>query len=93
MKKALVDLFSSKKFIVLLATIAAYITAKIGWNVPEAEAEKVLLLVGTWLGVQGLTDIGKSKAEIDSAATTAAVAKMSAAASPPVAPADAPASP
>lgn len=61
MKKALRDLFSSKKFLVMLASIVAYAAARAGFDVSQAEAEKVLGLAAVWLGAQGLADLGKSK--------------------------------
>lgn len=69
MKKALRDLFSSKKFLVMLAALAAYAGARVGLDVSQAEAEKVLGVVAVWLGAQGLADLGKGKgkaqAEVD----------------------------
>lgn len=73
MKKAFADLFSSKKFIVMMAAILSYIAARVGFDVPPGEAEKILLLVGVWLGSQGVSDgFGKGKVQAEALAKTTA---------------------
>ena len=62
MKQTLAKLFSSTKFIVMVAAIIAYITARAGWDVSQDEAQKVLLFVAVWLGAAGATDFGKAAA-------------------------------
>lgn len=68
MKQTFADLFSSKKFIVMIAAVVAYVTARLGFDVHQGDAENLLLLVGVWLGAQGAADLGKSSATVKSKA-------------------------
>lgn len=62
MKKTLAELFSSKKFIVAVAAVVAYVISRAGFDVSQDEAEKVLLFVGVLIGAQGAADFGKAAA-------------------------------
>lgn len=64
MKQAVIDLFSSKKFIAMLVTAAVAIGAKLGFDL---DSEMVALIVGlgaTYITSQGLADHGKEAARI-----------------------------
>lgn len=68
MKDVLKSLFSSKKFLALLAGILVFLASKAGWGLSESDVMPVLLLVGTYLGAQGMADFGKSRSLIEAAA-------------------------
>jgi hypothetical protein len=64
MKSALQGLLSSKKFLILATGIAVtLLITKFGWD--EATANKVVGLFVTYLGAQGLADMGKGKAQVE----------------------------
>lgn len=58
-KPVLVGLFSSKKFLVLLAGALVWLLSKGGLAVTEADVTPLLYLVGAYLGAQGLADFRK----------------------------------
>ncbi len=83
MKATLVELATSKKFLVMLATLVVYAAARIGFDVQESEAEKLLAFVATWILAMGANDVGKAKAQIE-AKTNAAALVVEVAATPPL---------
>jgi len=61
---------TSKKFLALAATVLSLAAAGLGGAMPWAGvAEKAFLAVCVYMGAQGLADIGKSKAKIESTAS------------------------
>lgn len=65
---ALKRLFSSAKFITMMAGLLVYVAAKRGIVLDPSDAQAILILFGSLLGAQGLTDIGARKAHIEAAA-------------------------
>lgn len=63
----LTELVDSKKAMVLLGTMIAWVAARRGWNVDQASIDRALALVGTWLAGQSAVDFAKSKAANDNA--------------------------
>lgn len=59
----LVELAGSKKAILLLATVVAAITAKVGWHVDAATIDRYLELAGAFIVAQGIADHGKGAEE------------------------------
>lgn len=71
MKQALIDLFSSKKFLMLLAALIVAAAAKFGLALDN---ELVLSLLGIFavaIGAQGAADAGKEAAKAYSGASDA----------------------
>lgn len=71
MKQAIVDLFSSKKFLLLLAALIVTSGAKLGL---ELDNELVVALLGLFavaIGAQGAADAGKEAAKTYSGAADA----------------------
>lgn len=64
---ALKRLFSSAKAITMLAGIVVYLAAKRGIVLNPDDVTGILILFGSLLGAQGITDFGKGKAEIEAA--------------------------
>ncbi len=60
-------LFSSKKFVAMLAGLVATLVAKIGLESDEATVTQIVSLVAVYIGGQGLADMGKEKAKAESA--------------------------
>ena len=63
-KPILVALFGSKKFLLLLAGIVVWLLGKGGLSVTDADVTPVLLLIGAWLGAQGIADFGKESTKL-----------------------------
>jgi hypothetical protein len=61
----LVEFAGSTKFQVLLASIVAWIALKLGWHVDQAQIDRLLALVASYLVAQGVTDHGKGKAQVE----------------------------
>ena len=72
MKKALAALFSSKKFLVMITAIVAYILARVGWDVDPGKIDSLLGVVAVYLGAQGIADHGKEAALVTAASAAAA---------------------
>ena len=72
----LVELAGSAKFQVLVASIIAWIALKLGWHVDQAQIDRLLALVGSYLLAQGVADHGVSRAKVE-AATQIRLATMS----------------
>lgn len=58
------DLFSSKKFIVLLVSLIVYLASRFGLEVKQSELEPLIAMVGAWLVGQGISDAGKGAAKM-----------------------------
>lgn len=75
MKAAILELLSSKKFLVLVATMIGAIAAHWGFTVDtEAVATYVLAPAAAWLVAQGIADHGKSAAAQTGATLDATIA-------------------
>ena len=66
MKQALKDLLASKKFLVTLAAILVYVGGKLGLNLTTDQLMPVLALLASFVVGQGVADMGKEKAKVDS---------------------------
>lgn len=64
---ALSRLFSSMKVITALAGFVVYLAAKKGVVLDTGDVQGVLIIFGALLGAQGLTDLGKAKAQVEAA--------------------------
>lgn len=60
-KLVLKALFSSKKFLALLAGILVWLIGKAGLALTEADVMPALMLIGVYIGAQGVADMGKEK--------------------------------
>jgi hypothetical protein len=58
-------LFSSVKFITMMAGLLTYLLAKRGIILDPSDAQAIVILFGSLIGAQGLTDIGARKAQIE----------------------------
>lgn len=67
MKQALKDLFSSKKFLLTLAGILAYVAGRLGLNLSTEQLLPVLGLIAVLIGAQGVADHGKEAAKVEAA--------------------------
>jgi hypothetical protein len=72
--KTLKDLFSSKKFLVLLSALIVYVASRFGFDVKAETADKMLALVGVYLLGQGIADHGKGAVQIAAATAVPVVA-------------------
>lgn len=70
------DLFSSKKFqaalIALAISLVVFVLNKVGVKVTDDQLIAFLAPVLTYIGAQGVADLGKSKAQIDAGNTASA---------------------
>lgn len=70
------DLFTSKKFLAALTAglilLAGWVARAAGADVDQGTLDRVLIALLTYVGAQGLSDVGKSAAQARIAATTAA---------------------
>jgi hypothetical protein len=69
MKQALLDLFTSKKFLAVLAAIIVYVAGRFGFDVDPASLDRIFAALMVYVGAQGIADHGKSAAEIAMGAT------------------------
>jgi hypothetical protein len=72
MKQALIDLFTSKKFLAVLAAIVVYIAGRFGFDVDPASLDRIFAALMVYVGAQGIADHGKSAAEIEAASKAGA---------------------
>lgn len=63
-KPVLGALFTSKKFLAMLAGILVWLAGKGGLAITSADVTPVLLLIATYVGAQGVADLGKSSSQI-----------------------------
>lgn len=64
-KKVLIELFSSKKFLVFLASALVWLAGKVGWGLTEDQLMPILLLASSFIVGQGIADFGKSAAMVN----------------------------
>lgn len=69
MKKAVAELFSSKKFLVMITAIIAYVLARVGWDVDPKQIDTIMQVVAGYLVGQGIADHGKEAAKVTAAAS------------------------
>jgi len=55
------SLFSSKKFVAMIAGVLATLIGKIGFDVPTETINQVVALVATYVVGQGVADHGKHR--------------------------------
>ena len=60
MKRVLLDLFTSKKFLTALTAIIVYIAGRFGFDVDTAMLDRIYAALLVYVGAQGLADAGKS---------------------------------
>jgi hypothetical protein len=80
MKNALLDLFTSKKFLTALTAIIVYLAGRFGFDVDTAVLDRIYAALLVYIGAQGIADNGKSAAQI-----TVAVAPPTASPAPSIA--------
>ncbi len=56
-------LLSSKKFVAMIGGILLYAGGRFGFDLTQADADRILGIVALYLGVQGATDVGKEAAK------------------------------
>jgi hypothetical protein len=66
-KKTLAALLSSRKFLVMAASVVAYGASRLGLNISAEEALPAIGLVGTYIIGQGIADNGKERAQVERA--------------------------
>ena len=67
MKQLLVSIFTSKKFIAMLAGLILAAAAKIGLNLDEAALVTLLSPILAYIIGQGIADHGKERAKVENA--------------------------
>jgi hypothetical protein len=82
MQTALKDLIASKKFIVMLVTIAVAVASKLGLNLDPDMLTQIIALAGAFIVGQGIADHGKEAAKINAAAANDNTPAPAAAAAP-----------
>ena len=65
MKKALKDLFASKKFLAALTGGIIWVAGKVGFGLSAATVGPVGALLAVFIVGQGIADTGKEKAKIE----------------------------
>lgn len=68
MKDLLASLFSSKKFLVMLAGIILAIASQLGLNIDPKLLDQILTMVSVYIVGQGIADHGKEAAKVAAAA-------------------------
>jgi hypothetical protein len=71
MKKALLDLVTSKKFLTALTAIIVYVAGRSGFDVDTAVLDRIYAALLVYVGAQGIADNGKSAAQVAAAAAVA----------------------
>jgi len=79
MKRVLLDLFTSKKFLAALTAIIVYIAGRFGFDVDTAVLDRIYAALLVYVGAQGIADTGKSAASVRAAAPLPAGLESSAA--------------
>lgn len=67
LKDTLLEMAGSKKFLVLLSTVIAWLALKLGWHVDQDAIDRLLVVVSAYLVGQGIADKGKGAAEVAAA--------------------------
>lgn len=62
------DLFSSKKFLVMLSGVIVFVSARLSHALDPADVDRLLALVASYIVGQGIADHGKEAAKISNAA-------------------------
>lgn len=57
------NLFGSKKFVAMLGGVLIYAAGRFGFDMSQADADRILGMVALYLGVQGAADVGKEAAK------------------------------
>ncbi len=78
LEDTLVELFGSKKFLILLGSMATWLVAHFGWHVDQGTIDRFLAVVSAALVAQGVADHGKPAAEAHATANVE-IAKINAA--------------
>ena len=73
MKEVLKALFSSKKFLALIAGLASWLVAKAGLDIPSEDLMPLILMLSSYLVGQGVADFGKESAKIHTQAAKEAL--------------------
>lgn len=68
MKQALLDLFTSKKFLAALTAILVYVAGRVGFDIDPSTLDHIFAALLVYVGAQGVADHGKSAAEVAAAA-------------------------
>lgn len=68
MKQALIDLFTSKKFLAALAAVIVYAAGRFGFDVDPAVLDRIWEALMVYVGAQAIADHGKSAAQVTAAA-------------------------
>jgi hypothetical protein len=63
--KILRNLFSSKKFVVLIAAAIAYVASRFSFNLEQSDCLAFVGLAASYILGQGMADNGKEKAKIE----------------------------
>lgn len=63
MLTTLKTLFQSKKFLAMISGVAVYAANRFGFEVAQADADRILALFALYIGSVGLTDFGKEAAK------------------------------
>lgn len=74
MKQALIDLFSSKKFLAALTAVIVYVAGRFGFDVDTVVLDRVFQALLVYVGAQGIADAGKSAALVRAAAAPSSAA-------------------
>jgi len=71
MKKTLLDLVTSKKFLTALTAIIVYVAGRSGFDVDTAVLDRIYAALLVYVGAQGIADNGKSAAQVAAGAAVA----------------------
>jgi len=69
MKKTLLDLVTSKKFLTALTAIIVYVAGRSGFDVDTAVLDRIYAALLVYVGAQGIADNGKSAAQVAAGAS------------------------
>lgn len=72
MRQALIDMFTSKKFLAALAAVIVYVAGRFGFDVDPGTLDRIVAALLVYVGAQGIADHGKSAAQIAAVASGAA---------------------
>jgi hypothetical protein len=64
MKKVLLDLVTSKKFLMALTAIIVYVAGRSGFDVDTTVLDRIYAALLVYVGAQGIADNGKSAAQV-----------------------------
>lgn len=72
-KQTLLDLFTSKKFLVALTAIIVYVGGRFGFHIDPTALDRIWQALLVYVGAQGIADLGKSAAALHVAARATAL--------------------